>query len=189
MNVDPWKTDAFIDPADAAAPHGDEAREPEPAAWSMTPSGWSDPDTSTDGPRYWDRMISSERARARRSHRPATIVFVEIEGLEDHVVFVGAESARSVLINAGRTLTQQVRASDCVARIAMARFAVFLPETNEIEAINFVERARSAIETAILAGGDDLRVAMGWASPANGDLDVALTVAEERLANELRGLR
>jgi len=188
MNVDPWKTDAFIDPEDAAAPD-DDAREPEAAPWSLSPSGWSDSDTSTDGPRYWDRMISSERARARRSHRPATIVFAEIDGLEDHAVFIGAESARSVLISAGRTLTQQVRASDCVARVAMARFAVFLPETNEIEAINFVERARSAIETAILAAGDDLRVAMGWASPASGDLDVALTVAEERLANELRGLR
>ena len=188
MNVDPWKTDAFLDTAGASAPEGDEPRHPDAAAWSMTPTGWSDPDTSTDGPRYWDRMISSERARARRSGRPATIVFVEVVGLEDHAAFIGAESARSVLIGAGRTLTQQVRASDCVARIATARFAVFLPETNEIEAINFVERARSAIETAILDAGDDLRVAMGWASPANGDLDVALTVAEERLANELRGL-
>jgi len=186
MNVDPWETDAFIDTDGAPAPADDDLGDPDAAAWSMTPSGWSDPETSTDGPRYWDRMISSERARARRSRRPATIVFVEIGGLDERAATGGVEGVRSVLIGAGRTLTQQVRASDCVARIATARFAVFLPETNEIEAINFVERARSAIETAILDAGDDLRVAIGWASPANGDLDVALTVAEERLAGELR---
>ena len=43
------------------------------------PSGWSDPLTGTDGPRLWDRVISSEIARVKRYRRPATVLLVEVD--------------------------------------------------------------------------------------------------------------
>jgi len=185
------ETETSPDPVTAFDAGGPPADSPPPddaaTDWAPAVSGWSDPATSTDGPRYWDRMLSSERARARRSRRPATVVLVEIAGLDELAATAGGDAARMALTNAGRTLTQQVRASDCVARTDRARFSIFLPETDEIEAINFVERARTAMETSLAdAVGTD--IAMGWASPADGDLDVALDVAERRLLEELAAL-
>jgi len=184
---EPWTWDDDGDVAGDPVMFGAGDGLPAGSDWAPPAAGWSDPATSTDGPRYWDRMLSSERARARRSPRRATIVVTELSGLDDLALAADGGVARQVLMSTGRTLTQQVRASDCVARTDRSRFSVFLPETDEIEAINFVERARTAMETSLAdAVGTD--IAMGWASPADGDLDVALDVAERRLLEELAAL-
>jgi diguanylate cyclase (GGDEF)-like protein len=161
--------------------------EPDPA-WPSAPVGWSDPITSADGPRYWDRLLSSERARTQRYKRPATIVLLELVGLDILAQDAGAEMAEQALVRCGRALMQEVRSSDHAARIDPGRFAIYLPETTEIDAINFVERVRVAVEAALvreLARGT-VRFGIGWASPADGDLDVALELAEQRLADELK---
>jgi GGDEF domain-containing protein len=79
-----------------------------------------------------------------------------------------------------------VRASDHIARIARTRFALLLTETDEIAAINIVERARAACEFQ-LGASDLVRVAIGWASPTSAaDLRAAIDLAAERLTDELR---
>jgi diguanylate cyclase (GGDEF)-like protein len=151
----------------------------------VAPSGWSDTITSTDGPHYWDRLMSSERDRVRRYHRPATIVFIEVAHLDRLGRMWGEDVAAQSLVRVGRTVMRQIRSSDHAARIDVSRFAVFLPETDEIAAINFVERVRGAIETSLGNMAETVTVAIGWASPTDGDLDVALELAESRLSAEL----
>jgi GGDEF domain-containing protein len=139
------------------------------------PAGWSDPLTGTDGPRLWDRISSSELARVRRYRRPATVALVEIIGLDDVSRVWGAEIAKRAFVRMARTVAVEIRSSDHIARIV-------LTETDEIAAINFVERVRAACEQQ--PGG--LAIALGWASPtATADLHDALTTAEERLTAEL----
>jgi hypothetical protein len=46
------------------------------------PSGWTDALTGTDGPRLWDRTVSSEVARVSRYRRPVTVALIEINGLD-----------------------------------------------------------------------------------------------------------
>jgi diguanylate cyclase (GGDEF)-like protein len=154
-------------------------------AWPAAPSGWSDTITSTDGPHYWDRLMSSERDRVRRYRRPATIVFIEIAHLDRLGELWGEDVAAQSLVRVGRTVMRQIRSSDHAARIDVSRFAVFLPETDEIAAINFVERARAAIEASLGNMADTVALAFGWASPTDGDFDAALELAESRLAAEL----
>jgi diguanylate cyclase (GGDEF)-like protein len=151
----------------------------------MVPTGWTDQMTSADGPHYWDRLISSERDRIRRYHRPATIVFLELGNLDELGALWGDDVAAQSLIKVGRTLMQEIRSSDHAARIDLARFAVFLPETNEIAAINFVERVRAAIDASLGFMDQTLVVGIGWASPADGNIDVALAIAEQRLDADL----
>src|SRR5204862_2670821 len=117
--------------------------------WPTAPAGWSDTITSTDGPHYWDRLMSSERDRVRRYRRPATIVFIELSHLDRLGELWGEDVAAQSLVRVGRTVMRQIRSSDHAARIDVSRFAIFLPETDEIAAINFVERVRTAIDASL----------------------------------------
>jgi diguanylate cyclase (GGDEF)-like protein len=153
------------------------------------PTGWSDPKTGTDGPRYWDRLILSETARAGRYERPVTVVLVEIAGLIAIGKLWGPRVAEHTLAAAARTLSKEIRTSDHIARIEPLRFGLLLTETTEIAAINFVERARAACERDLTMGAEVVKVAFGWASPPNGgDLADALALAARRLEAELAEL-
>jgi diguanylate cyclase (GGDEF)-like protein len=174
-------------PADADAEPAVAADEPFDDDWfdePLMPAGWSDATTSTDGPRYWDRLISSERGRINRYRRPATVVLIDIDGIHRLEPREGIDVAAQLLVRVGRALTAEIRSGDHAARIDVGRFGVYLPETNEVEAINFVERVRVALENEI-QWTPYVRVAIGWASPTDGDLDVALEVANQRLLQEL----
>jgi diguanylate cyclase (GGDEF)-like protein len=174
-------------PPEPAAVRGSRNGDPAPVGLTAptAPTGWTDPMTSADGPHFWDRLISSERDRIRRYHRPATIVFIELGNLDELGALWGEDVAAQSLIKVGRTLMREIRSSDHAARIDVARFAVFLPETSEIAAINFVERVRAAIDASLGFMDQTLRVGIGWASPGDGDIDVALIVAEQRLDADL----
>jgi diguanylate cyclase (GGDEF)-like protein len=181
-------------PAAASEPGGDrvpEATDPEDgipviARPVSTPSGWSDPQTGTDGPRYWDRLILSESARVSRYKRPATVVLVEIAGLADLGRLWGPRVVEHTLASAARILSKEIRTSDHIARIEPLRFGVLLTETTEIAAINFVERARAACDRDLQVATEVVGVAFGWASPPNGgDLSDAMAIATKRLEAEL----
>jgi diguanylate cyclase (GGDEF)-like protein len=151
------------------------------------PSGWSDPLTGADGPRFWDRILASETARAKRYSRPVTVGFVEVTGLERLAIHWGPQVAERVLVGVGRTIAREVRSSDHVARIGSGRFGLLLTETNEVAAINCFERIRSACEADLGPASVDVVIGFGWASPPpKGDLKQALSLADKRLAADLR---
>lgn len=150
------------------------------------PVGWNDPLTGADGPRYWERVLSSEQARIRRSKRSATIALFEISGLDELVERWGRDAAESMFVKLAHTLAREVRSSDCVARVERAQFAILLTETDEIAAINFIDRARSACEAELSMARDVLRIGVGWASPSiAGDLSASFGVAVKRLEADL----
>ena len=91
-----------------------------PAALPV-PAGWSDPVTGNDGPAFWDRIVLTEHARVRRYKRPATIAFVEVVGLDGFALKWGPAIAQRLLVRIGRTLAQEIRSSDCSARIEPSR--------------------------------------------------------------------
>ena len=45
---------------------------------------------------------------------------------------------------------------------------MLLPETDEVQAINYVERVRAECDRWLAAGAVSMRLAIGWASPAPG---------------------
>jgi diguanylate cyclase (GGDEF)-like protein len=156
------------------------------AAMIPPPDGWADVLTGTDGPRLWDRVVLSEGARCRRYHRPVTVAIVEVVGLAALSAEWGWDVAERALAACARRLAREIRSSDHVARIDSARFGVLLPETTEIAAINFVERARASCERELAPYRGAVRVGFGWASPpAKGDLADAITVATRRLVDDL----
>jgi len=158
----------------------------DPGLLPPVPSGWSDSLTGTDGPRLWDRIISSEGARADRFQRPATVVLVEVTGLDALARKGGVDVAQRLFVQLARTLAVEIRSSDQIARVDRTRFAILLIETDEVAAINFVERARAVCEYQIRAS-DVVRIGIGWACRSTtSDLRAAAEIAVERLADELR---
>ncbi|MDA8237143.1 MAG: GGDEF domain-containing protein [Chloroflexi bacterium] len=135
----------------------------------------------------WDRVLADENARYVRYRRPVGVVVAELDGLARFEGQFGAEAGHRVLAAVGGAMRRGARRTDRVAHVGEGRFLVLMPETDEIQAINYVERVRGECERWLDAGAVALRLAMGWASPsAVGELDTALRAAEERMYAERR---
>ena len=134
----------------------------------------------------WARVVSDEDARIRRYRRAATIVMIELDGLDRLTARLGDAAGERLVPAVADTIHRLAREADFVARLGDGRFAVLLPETDEIQAINYVERVRRTCDMWLESGAVALRLAMGWAS-ASGDesLQDAGRVATERMFAEI----
>jgi diguanylate cyclase (GGDEF)-like protein len=161
------------------------AMDREPSAPPAAEEGWHDPATGLFGPSVWAAILATESARCRRYGRTATVVAVEVPELEG-VATAWGEDVRSVAITkVGRTLRSVARSSDYVARTGERRFAVILPETDEVAAVNFIERARERCDAVLPRGETVERCRFGWADARRSrSLDAAATVAAERLTSD-----
>jgi diguanylate cyclase (GGDEF)-like protein len=143
--------------------------------------------TGLEGPASWSRIIEIENARLMRYRRPVTVVMVEVEGLRRLAERLGDDPVDRLLPVIADALRREARATDWVARIGDGRFAAFLPETDEIQAINYVERIRLVCEPWLASAAVPLWLAIGWSGPtASSDLEYALLRAEERMHADRR---
>src|SRR4029078_10796076 len=83
-----------------------------------------------------------EGADHARCRRAATIVMIELDGLERLTARLGDAAGERLVPAVADTIRRLARVADFVARVSDGRFAVLLPETDEIQAINYVERVR-----------------------------------------------
>ncbi len=133
----------------------------------------------------WSRWLAEEGSRIDRYDRPATIVLVELAGLDRLAERLGREAADRLIPPIATTMRREARASDNLARLSRTRFAALLTETDEILAINYVERVRSACDVWLASGAVALRLSIGWANiAANQPVEVAVQTAERRLNEE-----
>jgi len=146
-----------------------------------------DPLTGLDGAASWSRTIAIENARLLRYRRPATVVLAEVEGMRLLEERLGSEPVHRLLPVIADAFRREARSADRIARIGYSRFAVFLAETDEIRAINYVDRIQLVCEPWLAASAVPLRLGVGWSSPTPAsDLNFALQRAEERLKADLR---
>jgi diguanylate cyclase (GGDEF)-like protein len=152
------------------------------------PSPRTDPLTGLLLPAEWNRVIFDEAARIHRYGRPATVVFIDLDGLDRLTELLGPGAAERILPALADVLSRQARGSDHVARLGSGRFGVLLPETGEVEAVNYVERVRAACELWLESGAIAMRLAIGWAAPPRegGSLEDAFALAQDRMFTELR---
>ena len=154
------------------------------------PDPYLDPLTGLDTLLAWERDLAEEDARYARYRRPVCVVVAELDGLARLVERFGEDPARRILPALGDAMRRYARRTDRVAHAGGGRFLVLMPETDEIQAINYVERIRLASERWLAAGAVALHLSIGWASPtAVGQLDTALRAAEERMLADRRRAR
>jgi diguanylate cyclase (GGDEF)-like protein len=151
------------------------------------PDPYFDPLTGLDTLLAWERTLAEENARYVRYRRPVSVVVAEIDGLSRLVERFGTEPARRVLPAVGDAMRRHARRTDRIAHVGGGRFLILLPETDEVAAINYVERVRVACERWLESGAVALHLSIGWASPTPvGEIDTALRAAEERMYAERR---
>ncbi len=197
----PW----WLDHAERAA-----ASAPATAAPGIAPTAGVEPSRTLDGPlsdsndhlpgaavleslepaTAWRTMLGREAARVSRYRRSATVVIADLEGTDRLAARLGVESVDRLLPAVAGTLRRESRATDRLVRLANARFGVLLPETDEVAAINWVERLRESTDLWLEASAVSLRLAFGWAELGpDADADAVVALALERLDAERRGLR
>jgi len=160
-----------------SASNGDRARV-EPATVSMP---------QLASPSSWATWLEEEAARAVRYERPATIVLVELAGLDRLADRVGAAAADRLIPPVASTIRRHARAADRLARLSATRFGILLVETDEVSAINYIERIRTNCDLWLAAGAVSLRLSAGWAEirPDRG-AEATLRDAEQRLFDDRR---
>ncbi len=155
-----------------------EPTEPDPAA--PDPPDMTDPLTGLPDQAAFAQQVATEDVRIQRYHRPATVVIFEVAGLDRFIERLGEASADRIIPALADTMRRLARDVDFVARLAPSRFGVLLPETDQIAAINYVERVRRACELWLESGAIALELAAGWAGT-----DGAPTLVEtQRLATD-----
>jgi len=168
----------------------EEAPNTETSAPALAAPGVQVPRWSVAGlgdPASWERTIREESARAARFHRPVTVVMAELPRLDDVADRLGRDAADRVVAETARLLVAEGRAVDRIAWLDDARFGVLLMETEEARAADYVDRVRSAADAWLVGAGLSVRLAMGWASPAEGgDVVAAVATAEERMRHPHR---
>lgn len=144
----------------------------------------TDPLTGLGTPLAWEVWIADEEPRERRYRRPTTIVLAELDGLDALGAFYGADVAERAAVSIGAALRANVRTSDRAAVVGPGLYAVLLTETDEVRAVNFVERVRVTFEELLAESAPAVRIAFGWASPQSDGLAGACARAEQRLVRE-----
>ena len=135
----------------------------------------------------WDFALRHEEARFARYKEPATVVIAELEGYEMLAERLGRDAADRLITPIANTLLRNSRRADRVARVGPVRFHVLLPKTDEITAINYVDRVREETDDWLAAGAVSSRLDIGWASPGTGtSFADAMRVAEERMNADRR---
>jgi diguanylate cyclase (GGDEF)-like protein len=174
-------------------PEPEPSPEPEPAPATPATTGASSTPFGRDGltglldPMAFDEAMSHEEAREQRYGHPATVIVFELDGLAKLVDRLGAEPGDRIETALGDAIKRLARRADYVARLERGRYAALLPETDEVAAINYVERIRRACDLWLESGAIAMRLAIGWAS-TSGDagLTGAVRVATDRMRAELR---
>ena len=150
----------------------------------------TDPETGFELAASWTKWLAEEGARVSRYGHPATIVLVELGGVDRLAERLGHEAADRLIPPIATTMRRHARAADNLARLGPARFGALLAETDEILAINYIERVRSACDVWLQSGAVALRLSIGWAEVGpKQPVEVALKAAETRLNEERQRLR
>ena len=136
------------------------------------------------GPTDWNRLIADEDLRHARYKRPATIVVIELDGFDRLLGALGQLAADRVILAVADTIRRHARKADHVARLGPSRFGILLPETDEVNAINYVERVRQASDLWLESGAISLRLAIGWASPV---VDTSVVGAQAQAIERMFG--
>ncbi len=132
------------------------------------------------------RLVADEDARIQRYRRTATVVMIEVEGLDKLVERLGDTAIDRLIPAVADSIRRNARGSDHVARLDSGRFAVLMPETDEVQAINYIERVRTACDLWLESGAVSLRLAIGWASASESSLATAQLLATDRMFAETR---
>ena len=101
--------------------------------------------TGAANSRQFFELLNREAARSRRSGRPLTVAYLDLDGFKQVNDQLGHLAGDRVLQEVASVLTRSLRVNDVTARLGGDEFALLLPETALAEARVALERLQLAI--------------------------------------------
>jgi two-component system cell cycle response regulator len=115
----------------------------------------TDPLTQLLNRRALTERIATEMERATRHDSSLALLMIDLDHFKKVNDSYGHLVGDDVLRDIGRLLLNTIRGSDIVARYGGEEFVLLLPETDEVGAVSFAERIRTAVEAYEFDRGDD----------------------------------
>lgn len=106
-----------------------------------------DPLTGCHNRRGFDEILQIEVARARRYHRPLSLVLLDIDHFKQVNDDFGHEVGDHALQRIGRAVRHTFRNTDSACRYGGEEFALIFPETSKEEGARLAERLRVLVES------------------------------------------
>jgi diguanylate cyclase (GGDEF)-like protein/PAS domain S-box-containing protein len=141
--------------------------------------------TNTPNRRMFETMFEREWGAARRSERPLSLIFADIDFFKQYNDAYGHLAGDECLRRVAELLGEAARRPrDLIGRYGGEEFVVLLPETDAQAAVTLAEQCRRAVQEAMIphAGSDTERcvtVSLGVASIVPGDGDDAKRFLDE----------
>jgi diguanylate cyclase (GGDEF)-like protein len=95
---------------------------------------------------YFRKYLETEINKARRFHRPLSLVWLDIDHFRSYNETSGHEAGDEVLRIVGRLVKESTRAVDIPCRVGGQAFCVILPETARDGAAHVAETIRGTVE-------------------------------------------
>jgi len=145
-----------------------------------------DPLTNAFNRRYFMDHAEMEFKRSLRYLRPFSIVMIDLDHFKKINDTYGHAAGDEVLKSVTQLFIEALRNSDILGRIGGEEFAIILPETNEIKAMEVAERIRAGVNDLTINYNDikiHVSVSMGVSSIKNNSesLDELLKKADKAL--------
>jgi diguanylate cyclase (GGDEF)-like protein len=124
----------------------------------MAHDAFHDPLTLLPNRRYLLDELERAVTRARRQHRVAALLFIDLDGFKRVNDSLGHEAGDALLQRVSERFARTVRQSDLLARLGGDEFAVVLDAENRTSAAALGERLIEAIRTPLIDGHADMLV-------------------------------
>lgn len=151
----------------------------------LIPDSETDPLTGLYNRRTFLKRIENEAMRFKRSQKPFSILFGDIDFFKKINDTYGHSAGDDILINISKLLTTEKREIDQVARWGGEEFLILLPETDLKGAVQLGNKIREMISAQpIIYEGKEIQVTMSFgASKYNGEISIEKTIdlADQRL--------
>jgi len=147
-----------------------------------------DPLTNLGNRRFFREVAAVELNRSKRYRRPVALVYLEAESFERLKQESGHAASDELLVGMANVLTGTLRASDVVARLTDAEFAILLPETSGPGAQVVADKLRERLTAVTSEAGHGLvfRAAVVGFTEGSVALEAMLRQADEAMAESRR---
>lgn len=145
-----------------------------------------DPLTETYNRRYFTMRLLEEFSRAQKFSLNISFIMIDIDNFKKINDTYGHLVGDAVLKEIAKTIKENVREIDSVARLGGEEFAIIFPETDKTAAITVAERIRSRVSQKIIRAFDEVlsvTISAGVASFPQNTLypDVLMEIADKAL--------
>jgi diguanylate cyclase (GGDEF)-like protein len=148
-----------------------------------------DPRTGLRNIKSFNDLLRRQLLRSSMGGKPTTVLMLDIDGFGSFNCEFGRAAGDQAIYAVARTLQEQLRPTDIVARVYGEKFAAILPECSEDGAAIVAERLREAISEAVVVMEDGsilppVTVSIGIAEmqQAFDNADALLQAADAALA-------